>query len=294
MYGHATGAATQVCYIEWQNPFRDTRIVTTLSLGGFSGGGVHNDLTGRSASDCHPISAITGLSMAACGRYDAILGTGILSELTDDVFPPEAQPPLDSGAITSGSGVVAITGGTFDTDETLTIRWPAGLWNLRVQCAATSLASASYVRATLYRVDTGTPTTIGWTHDFRVASTDMANGSVVVFGIVLPELVDAGATRPLLRLVLQAKTDSGSAVHVYVGAATVETPLMIRQPYPTLSQLGGVPTTRTINGQDLTADRTIPTAGRLVARTIYTSGSASTHTFTAGIGAVEIFGVAKG
>jgi hypothetical protein len=36
------------------------------------------------------------------------------------------------------------------------------------------------------------------------------------------------------------------------------------------------------------------TAGRLVARTIYTSGSASTHTFTAGIGAVEIFGVAKG
>jgi hypothetical protein len=56
MYGHATGAATQICHIEWQNPSRDTRIVTTLSLGGFGGGGVsvHNDLTGRSEPDCHP------------------------------------------------------------------------------------------------------------------------------------------------------------------------------------------------------------------------------------------------
>ena len=72
-----------------------------------SGGGgvtVHNDLTGRSDPDAHPISSITGLSaaLAAAGNVDSVNGqTGTvvldLDDLTDvdtTTDPPDADDVL--------------------------------------------------------------------------------------------------------------------------------------------------------------------------------------------------------
>jgi len=54
------------------------RQVTMTGGGGAGGGGVtvHNDLTGRSDPDTHPISSITGLSaaLAAAGNVDSVNG----------------------------------------------------------------------------------------------------------------------------------------------------------------------------------------------------------------------------
>jgi hypothetical protein len=59
------------------------RQVTMTGGGGAGGGGVtvHNDLTGRSDPDTHPISSITGLSaaLAAAGNVDSVNGqTGVV------------------------------------------------------------------------------------------------------------------------------------------------------------------------------------------------------------------------
>ena len=51
MYAHSYGAAVNVV-LTWQNATRDTRIITTLALGGF-GSGVHDDLTGRDNPNAH-------------------------------------------------------------------------------------------------------------------------------------------------------------------------------------------------------------------------------------------------
>jgi hypothetical protein len=66
------------------------RQVTMTGGGGAGGGGVtvHNDLTGRSDPDTHPISSITGLSaaLAAAGNVDSVNGqTGTVSLDLDDL-----------------------------------------------------------------------------------------------------------------------------------------------------------------------------------------------------------------
>ena len=62
-----------------------------------SGGGgvtVHNDLTGRSDADAHPISSITGLAaaLAAAGNVDSVNGqTGTVSLDLDDLTGDRAD-----------------------------------------------------------------------------------------------------------------------------------------------------------------------------------------------------------
>lgn len=78
-----------------------------------SGGGgvtVHNDLTGRSDADAHPISSITGLSaaLAAAGNVDSVNGqTGTVSLDLDDLTdvdtttdPPDADDVLAWDGVT--------------------------------------------------------------------------------------------------------------------------------------------------------------------------------------------------
>lgn len=78
-----------------------------------SGGGgvtVHNDLTGRSDPDAHPISSITGLSaaLAAAGNVDSVNGqTGTVSLDLDDLTdvdtttdPPDADDVLAWDGVT--------------------------------------------------------------------------------------------------------------------------------------------------------------------------------------------------
>jgi hypothetical protein len=80
--------------------------------GGAGGGGVtvHNDLTGRSDPDTHPISSITGLSaaLAAAGNVDSVNGqTGTVSLDLDDLTdvdtttdPPDADDVLAWDGVT--------------------------------------------------------------------------------------------------------------------------------------------------------------------------------------------------
>ena len=88
------------------------RQVTMTGGGGAGGGGVtvHNDLTGRSDPDTHPISSITGLSaaLAAAGNVDSVNGqTGTVSLDLDDLTdvdtttdPPDADDVLAWDGVT--------------------------------------------------------------------------------------------------------------------------------------------------------------------------------------------------
>ena len=88
------------------------RQVTMTGGGGAGGGGVtvHNDLTGRSDADTHPISSITGLSaaLAAAGNVDSVNGqTGTVSLDLDDLTdvdtttdPPDADDVLAWDGVT--------------------------------------------------------------------------------------------------------------------------------------------------------------------------------------------------
>ena len=81
-----------------------------------SGGGptVHNDLTGRSATDAHPQSAITGL-VAALAAKAALAGatftgtvnvsTGELQEGGDRVYSPNNPPPATGGDMVAPGGM---------------------------------------------------------------------------------------------------------------------------------------------------------------------------------------------
>ena len=63
-------------------------IIPGAGSGGGGGSSVHNDLTGRSAADAHPTSAITGLAaaLAAAGNVDSVNGqTGTVSLDLDDL-----------------------------------------------------------------------------------------------------------------------------------------------------------------------------------------------------------------
>ena len=93
----------------WTVEFGGDEVVVapvTMAPGAPGGGGVtvHNDLTGRSDPDAHPISSITGLSaaLAAAGNVDSVNGqTGTvvldLDDLTDvdtTTDPPDADDVL--------------------------------------------------------------------------------------------------------------------------------------------------------------------------------------------------------
>lgn len=86
------------------------RQVTMTGGGGAGGGGVtvHNDLTGRSDPDTHPISSITGLSaaLAAAGNVDSVNGqTGVVVLGAADVSADPAGTA--AGLVDDLSGVTA-------------------------------------------------------------------------------------------------------------------------------------------------------------------------------------------
>jgi len=84
-------------------------IIPGAGSGGGGGSSVHNDLTGRSAADAHPTSAITGLSaaLAAAGNVDSVNGqTGTVSLDLDDLTDVDltTDPPVDSNVLAYDSG----------------------------------------------------------------------------------------------------------------------------------------------------------------------------------------------
>jgi hypothetical protein len=90
----------------------------TVGQGGGGGGGfdgVHNDLSGRSTSNAHPASAISGLAaVATTGVYSDLsgrptLGTAAAADTT--AFATSAQGSLAATAVQPGSlAAVATTG----------------------------------------------------------------------------------------------------------------------------------------------------------------------------------------
>ena len=99
--------------VTWTSTAGTTWRVVRGSTGGGGGGGgvtVHNDLTGRSDPDTHPISSITGLSaaLAAAGNVDSVNGqTGTVSLDLDDLTdvdtttdPPDADDVLAWDGVT--------------------------------------------------------------------------------------------------------------------------------------------------------------------------------------------------
>jgi hypothetical protein len=92
-------------------------ISVTVGQGGGGGGfdGVHNDLSGRSTSNAHPASAISGLAaVATTGVYSDLsgrptLGTAAAADTT--AFATSAQGSLATTAVQPGSlAAVATTG----------------------------------------------------------------------------------------------------------------------------------------------------------------------------------------
>ena len=94
-----------------------SQITLTVTTGGGGGGfdGVHNDLAGRSTSNAHPASAISGLAaVATTGQYSDLsgrptLGTAAAADTT--AFATSAQGGLAATAVQPGSlAAVATTG----------------------------------------------------------------------------------------------------------------------------------------------------------------------------------------
>jgi hypothetical protein len=95
IFGHANGAITQDIHIVWQNASRDTRIITTLSMGGF-GTGVHNDLTGRESPNAHAF---------VCSVSEA---GGLIPTIT---APTVVVTPSSSGATMNGISTTGLNTG---------------------------------------------------------------------------------------------------------------------------------------------------------------------------------------
>ena len=108
-----------------------------------SGGGgvtVHNDLTGRSDPDAHPISSITGLSaaLAAAGNVDSVNGqTGTVSLDLDDLTDVDTTTdPPDADDVLAWDGVTW-------TPATLTALGAPGLSNATPADLGTAAAGVS-------------------------------------------------------------------------------------------------------------------------------------------------------
>jgi len=118
------------------------RQVTMTGGGGAGGGGVtvHNDLTGRSDADTHPISSITGLSaaLAAAGNVDSVNGqTGTVSLDLDDLTDVDTTTdPPDADDVLAWDGVTW-------TPATLTALGAPGLSNATPADLGTAAAGVS-------------------------------------------------------------------------------------------------------------------------------------------------------
>lgn len=118
------------------------RQVTMTGGGGAGGGGVtvHNDLTGRSDPDTHPISSITGLSaaLAAAGNVDSVNGqTGTVSLDLDDLTDVDTTTdPPDADDVLAWDGVTW-------TPATLTALGAPGLSNATPADLGTAAAGVS-------------------------------------------------------------------------------------------------------------------------------------------------------
>lgn len=110
MFGHATGTTVQSIVLTWQNVTRDTRVVTTLALGGF-GSGVHDDLTGRENPNAHAF---------VCSVTEA---GGLLPAITANTV---VVIPSASGATING---ISTTGLTTGVKLNLVFKFPVTLAN---------------------------------------------------------------------------------------------------------------------------------------------------------------------
>jgi len=229
VFAHAYGSSVNVV-LTWQNPSRDTRIVTTLSLGGFSGGGVHNDFTGRSEPDCHPIGAITDLEDKLIDPCAVLVASIDESGMYLDGLATYSGP----GAATVGVVVQQSEGVKSIIDASTYLEmdnlWLGGFWKVQFKATVDSIANSTYVRITLYEWAAGpTYTAIGWTHDFPLTATAETDYSQEI------EIAEyfAGSSKKLVARI-EAYTDSvGARMVIISGGGTFRIHMATIAPLPT-------------------------------------------------------------
>ena len=97
--------------VTWTSTAGTTWQVVRGSTSGGGGVTVHNDLTGRTASDAHPTSAVTGLDAALAGK-----AATVHSHATSDVTGLDEQVRDVVGtALVAGSNVSITVGDPADT-----------------------------------------------------------------------------------------------------------------------------------------------------------------------------------
>ncbi len=75
-----------------------------------TGGGAHNDLTGRSDADAHPTSAVTGLDSALSGKQPLDQDLTDISALAGDGFPKRTSGVWSMDAGGGGGGTTIYKG----------------------------------------------------------------------------------------------------------------------------------------------------------------------------------------
>ena len=163
------------------------RQVTMTGGGGAGGGGVtvHNDLTGRSDPDTHPISSITGLSaaLAAAGNVDSVNGqTGTVSLDLDDLTDVDTTTdPPDADDVLAWDGVTW-------TPATLTALGAPGLSNANPADLGTAAPGVATEASRADHVhDLPTAADVG-----AAASLHVHSGADITSGIVPPAVLGTG------------------------------------------------------------------------------------------------------
>ena len=238
-YAHATGTTTVDVRLIWNNAARDTRIITTLQVD--SGG-----LGGPVDPDYWQPGWLTDQA-----------GLGVLKSYPES-SPSDEGSNAYTGTVTAAEGEKQLA--IIHTDHVVPFLWPNGRWSLTFTATAGSLASATYIKATL-----GTSTTAGagwaaqtganaFAAEFLIADTSLASPTAKhTFTLVLPETAAAVSA---LAIRFTMRTASVGAVTVTVGPGTLlKTSLDARPSFNSY-----VATTTTVNGVPLSGNVTIDSA----------------------------------
>jgi hypothetical protein len=229
-FAHTTASSYIAVNLTWSDALHTTRIVCPFQTGG-QATGIHNDQTGRSEPDCHPTRAITGLEdrlFPACGWYlsqQASSSSGQLASVVEYAGDAEASAGYET-TVAVADGVKALA--TLTSVESVPLITPGGIWKVQFKATCSSIASATYVRVTLYfGVDA-----IGWTYDFLLTATAATSYE---HDITLPEIYSAGEP-PSLIAYLSTYTASVGAVTVNVNQGGL---FRIKTPSDTNGGVGG-------------------------------------------------------
>ena len=213
----------------WESNDTPGVVWTTVVRDGSDGGGgvtVHNLLTGRDATDSHPMGAITGLTAALAAKADTsslatVATSGAYSDLsgTPSLGSAAAANTTDFAAASHSHDITSLTTSAPDGKMPVTasggialVDPPSGGQSWAVSIPPTSIRpqATSRPNATI-------TTTLNW---LIFAPLKLLNRSYSGIGIML---TTAGSTGAVVRLGLYERNSDGSVGSLLVDAGTVGT-----------------------------------------------------------------------